>query len=171
MPHEFDQRQIKAYLSAMRRLADPNRAVLANQESCVLVTAGTPLHERTLLTLVAASNLMDADLIHLEFEPGREASGPTNIFVAMMRDGIAHVGERCAVWADPRGRPFLARQSGNPGLLSFDPDGMDFKPGRPSTSMAKGLARGSAMLRQLVDIELARPAPANENTTASAAAA
>ncbi|TFI59758.1 hypothetical protein E2493_02655 [Sphingomonas parva] len=159
---ENGKRHVQAFLAAMNHVADPNRAIMADVRPCVLVTGGTPLDPHSLIALAKASDGIDADLIHLEFEIGAESEGPRNILTAMVRDGIVHVGPRCAVWVDPRGRPFLLRTSGKMGLISFDPDGLDFRPGRPKTSVGKGLARGTAKLRQLAAEQLGRIEAAND---------
>ncbi|THD35082.1 MAG: hypothetical protein E7773_11515 [Sphingomonas sp.] len=156
---ENGERHIRAFISAMKCVADPHRALQADQNSPVVVTGGSPLNLIQLAQFArSASEVFDADVIHLEFEPGREAEGPQRIAVGMFRDGIAQVKSDCQVWADPRGRPFLlARQGQKMGLASFDPEGMDYRPGRPKSDVAKGLARGAKLLRQLAANDLAKP--------------
>ena len=159
---ENGERHIKAFIKAMKRIADPHRAVQAEQNSPVMVTGGLPLDLISLARFArSASDVFDADVIHLEFEPGREAEGPRRIAVGMFRDGIAQMKSDCQVWADPRGRPFLlARQGQKMGLASFDPDGMDYRPGRPKGDVGKGLARGAKLLQRLAANDLARPTAA-----------
>lgn len=156
---ENGKRQIQAFLAAMRAIADPHRAVQAEQTPPVVITGGAPLDLVKFGSIAkAASDEFDADVIHLEFEPGREAEGPLRITVGMHRDMVVHIKTDCSVWADPRGRPFLlARQGAKMGLASFDPDGMDYRPGRPKSDVAKGLARGAKLLRQLAANDLATP--------------
>ena len=159
---ENGHRQIQAYLAAMRAIADPHRAVQAEQTPPVMITGGAPLDLIKFGRIAkAASDEFDADVIHLEFEPGRETEGPQRILVGMLRDAVVHIKTDCSVWADPRGKPYLlARQGEKMGMASFDPDGMDYRPGRPKTDIGKGLTRGAKLLRQLAANDLAMPTAA-----------
>ncbi|MBX3595560.1 MAG: hypothetical protein KYX69_11740 [Sphingomonas sp.] len=146
----------------MRAIADPLRAMMTQQTAPVVITGGASVNLLKLGSIAkAASDQFDADHVHLVFEPGREAEGPKRILVGMHRDRIVHVKTDCSVWADPRRRPFLlARQVSEMGLTSFDPDGMDYRPGRPKTNVAKGLARGAELLRRLAANDLEEPVAA-----------
>lgn len=159
------QRHIHAFSAAMRRLADPGRSAMADPRTCVVISAGRKADLHLLAALAAGANAVDADVIHLEFEPGAEAEGPRNIVTASMREnGVIQVKTNCAVWADPRGVVhLLARVGKKSGLCKFHPDGMEYCPGRPSTPIPAGLKRGAARLHALAAEELARTAASNDD--------
>lgn len=149
-------RHVNAFVVAMDRMVAPNRIIMADPQSSIVVSGGPSLDTTMIAELAEGADLLKADLIYLEFERGAAAEGPRNIIAAAVRSGVIHLAPRCAVWSDPRGRPYLIRQSGKVGMISIDPDGLAFSPGRPSTSIAKGLARGSELLQHLAAEEFAR---------------
>ena len=162
---KFDFVQIHSFLSAVRRMIDPHRAVLAAKAPYIL-TGGQPLD---LLQLAAggrdAHEHADADLIHLVFEPGLEAQGPSYVMVAMARERVIGIRSECRFWLDQRGKPFLlARCGGKFATMSFDPDGMDSQPGAPAGDLERGYARAAALLREYA----AASAAANDTASATA---
>ena len=163
MFEQSDQRHIKAYIAAVQKLADPNRKVMADDRACVVVLGGRTIDFSTLASLAKGSDEIDADLIYLEFNPGSEHEGPTRIRLALTRNGIVYTWNECAVFADPRGHACLvANNQGRYGVATFDPDGIDYRPGRPKTSISKGLERGKALLCKLATGELQRVTAAND---------
>lgn len=143
-------RHVNAFLFAFRRMIDPHRAVL-NESTPYALTGGRALTLQELIGGAGAAAKADADLIHLEFSPGREADGPINIAVGMSRaPNIVLYRSTCRLWLDPRGTPFLVGTLGRKfATMSFDPAGMDSNPGKPKGSLEKGYARADAKLRQL----------------------
>lgn len=143
----YDDRQVKAFLAATRRMIDPGRTAMRDR-SPYAVTGGQALNPLQLIAAGQAAGEDDADLIHLEFSPGAETDGPVNV-MASISWGNVFVRREYRFWLDPRGRPFLvARQGVKYGTMSFDPDGMDSRPGRPKGSLEKGYARADATLRR-----------------------
>lgn len=151
---EEGKQQIKAYVAAMQFIADPHRALLTNSQPCVEVVAGEAISLLQLADLAASANASDADVIYLEFEPGFEAEGPRSIHVASVQKGVTHIKTDCAPWASPSGEMFLICQQGK-GMVSFHSDGMDYRPGRPKTSIAKGEVRGRAKFKARAQLILA----------------
>ena len=124
-----------------------------------MITGGKWGDLQQFINFAKAVDEEDADLLHMDFEPGSEADGPVNIRLSMGRGGILFTHSECWLWADPRGKMFvLSKGSRKPGLASFDPDGMDYRPGRPKSDIAKGIKRAAAKLKKLVAEELARKA-------------
>lgn len=166
---EEGKRQVMAFLTAARRLIDPNRGVMADATPYIL-TGGVPLDTFQLIAGGAKAAEFDADLIHLEFAPGAEADGPVNVMVSMSREAnIVFIRRECRFWLDPRGTPLLiATQGRKHATMSFDPDGMDSKPGKPAGPLAWGYARADAKLRRLAAEALASGA-AESNMAAMAA--
>lgn len=161
------QRHIKAYIAAVQKLADPNRNIMADDRPCVVVLGGAPIDFSTLASLAKGSDAIDADLIYLEFNPGSEHEGPTRIRLALTHNGIVYTWSDCAVFADPRGHACLvANNQGRYGVATFDPEGIDYRPGRPKTSIPKGLQRGKALLCKLATCELQRATAANDHQCA-----
>jgi hypothetical protein len=145
--YDFDQ--IHLFLSAVLRLIDPHRALLAAARPYVM-TGGSPLDT---MQLVAggkrANEVQDADLIHLVFEHGREAEGPVNVMVAMERDRVIGIRTECRFWLNELGQPFLiAKCGGKFATMSFDPEGMDSQPGAPAGDLEPGYARAMDLLRR-----------------------
>jgi hypothetical protein len=153
---EEGKRQVMAFLTAARRLVDPNRSILA-ATSPYIFTGGMPLDMVQLVRGGQKASEFDADLIHLEFAPGAEADGPVNVMVSMSREAnVVFFRRECRFWLDPRGTPFLiATQGKKHGTMSFDPDGMDSTPGKPAGPLARGFARADAKLRRLAAEALA----------------
>ena len=147
---EEGKRQVMAFLTAARRLVDPNRSVMADPAPYIF-TGGVPLDTFQLIAGGAKAAEYDADLIHLEFAPGAEADGPVNVMVSMSREAnVVFFRRECRFWLDPRGTPFLiATQGRKHATMSFDPDGMDSTPGKPAGPLARGFARADAKLRKL----------------------
>lgn len=145
----YDFVRIHSFLLAVGRMIDPHRAVLA-AKSPYIMTGGKPLD---LLQLIAggkgAHEHADADLIHLVFEPGQEAQGPSNVMVVMAREGVIGIRSESRFWLDERGKPFLvARSEGKFATMSFDPDGMDSRPGAPADDLEPGYAGAAKLLRK-----------------------
>lgn len=158
------QRHIKAYIAAVEQLADPHRKLMADDRPCVVVLGGTDIDYSTLASLAKGSDEFDADLLYLEFNPGSEHEGPTRIRLALTRNGIVYTWSDCAIFADPRGRPCLvSNNQGRYGVATFDPDGIDYRPGRPKTSIPKGLKRGQALLCRLAANKLHHVIAANDH--------
>ena len=157
---EEGKRQVKAFLTAARRLVDPHGAVLADAAPYIL-TGGVPLDAMQLIRGGAQAAEFDADLIHLEFAPRAEADGPVNAMVSMLREpNLVFIKRECRFWLDPRGTPFLiATQGRNHATMSFDQDGMDSTPGKPAGPLARGYARAEARLRRLAAEALAAQGP------------
>jgi len=153
---EEGKRQVMAFLTAARRLVDPNRCILTATTPYIF-TGGRPLDMLELIHGGAKASEFDADLIHLDFAPGAEAEGPVNVMVSLSREAnIVFIRRECRFWLDPRGTPFLiATQGKKHATMSFDPDGMDSTPGKPAGPLARGYARADAKLRRLAAEALA----------------
>lgn len=162
------QRHIKAFIAAVEQLADPHRKVMADDRPSVVVLGGRAIDFSTLASFAKGADEFDADLLYLEFDPGSEHEGPTRIRLAITRSGIVYTWSDCAVFADPRGKAYLvSNNQGRYGVATFDPDGIDYRPGRPKTSISKGLQRGKALLCKLAAGELQRVAAANDRQSAT----
>ncbi len=154
------EREVTAFLGATRRLIDPRRGVLVASSPYVIAGGIGPANRRMLLAGASAANHINADYIHLEFALGSEAEGPSNVVIAMFRGGVCHIQQTCRFWLDNDGRPFLlAEAKGKFATMTFDPAGMDSRPGAPHDELEAGYARAATKLR-----EFALPGEsANEN--------
>ena len=143
-------RPLTAFLGAARRLIDPIRGILSASSPYVIAGGIGPANQRLLLAGASAANHINADYIHLEFAPGAKINGPSNVVVAMFREGVCHIRQTCRFWLDEEGRPFLlADVGGKTATMSFDPDGMDSHPGAPHHDLKAGFERAAAKLREL----------------------
>lgn len=101
-------------MAAMRQVADPHRALQANQTTPVIITGGAPLDPIKLAPIAgAASAEFDADLIRLEFEPGREAEGPSGLSWGCT--GTRSSTSRPTAWSGPipaAGHSYLPAKAG-----------------------------------------------------------
>ncbi|MGY4395367.1 hypothetical protein ACVWZA_000528 [Sphingomonas sp. UYAg733] len=84
----------------------------------VMFSYGPPgfVDERDLARTVVERNL---DVIHLEFEVGKEAEGPTNIYLCEDRNGMILTWPACDLWTD-RGNFFLVVPKGQDFGFAFD---------------------------------------------------
>ncbi|MBY0282510.1 MAG: hypothetical protein K2W81_00950 [Sphingomonas sp.] len=71
------------------------------------------------LLLARTTAELDVDVIHLEFEPGREAEGPVNIYLCEDRNGTILTWPKCELWTD-RGSFFLVVPHGKDFGFAFD---------------------------------------------------
>lgn len=162
MMNQNAKRQIEAYLAAFRAIIDPHRALL-NESSPYILTGGSKIELKQLISGAAAAAKFDADLIHLEFTAGEEASGPINLMVGMSRtENIVFYRSTCRLWLDPCGAPSLIASDGRKhSRMNCNEQGMDSNPGKPSGSLEKGFARADAKLKRLAaDALAARPCEA-----------
>lgn len=103
-----------------------------------------------------ASHGVDADYIHLEFEHGSETAGPVNVKVGMIRLEILHVRESGRFWLGRDDMMKLLMTAGSKAAtMTFDPDGIDSRPGLPAGDLDAGYTRAAARLRDLADEALA----------------
>ena len=154
--------QVHDYLAAVRRAIDPNRTVLAASTPYVVAGSIGPADRQTIVAGTLASNGADADYVHLEFEPGTERDGPVNVVVGMVRAGVCHIRQSCRFWLGANGRMALVATVGpKAATMTFDPDGMDSRPGRPRGDLEAGYARAATRLRKLA----ATPASAQDTVT------
>ena len=154
--------QVHDCLAAVRRTIDPNRTVLAASTPYVVAGSIGPANREVIFAGTLASEGADADYIHLEFEPGAEREGPVNVVVGMVRAGVCHIRQSCRFWLGADGRMALVATVGpKSATMTFDPEGMDSRPGRPRGDLQAGYARAATRLRKLA----ATPAPAQDMVT------
>ncbi len=141
---------VTAFLGAVRLLIDPSRIVLSASSPYVIAGSNGPVGHRFLIASACAANRVNADYIHLEFTPGAESDGPSNVVVAMFRGGICYIQRTCRFWLDKEGCPFLlAQANGKKATMTFDLEGMDSHPGAPHRELEAGFERAAAKLRKL----------------------
>lgn len=156
MFHKFGERQVHAFLRATRRAIDPSRSVMAASTPYVVAGSTGPVRQELIAAGALSSHAVDADYIHLEFELGAEVEGPVNVKVGMVRFGILNVRESGRFWLGRDGRMLLVATAGSrAATMSFDPDGMDSRPGLPAGDLEAGYARAAARLRELADTAIA----------------
>lgn len=150
------ERHLLAFLRATRSAIDPNRNILSASTPYV-VAGDVKIARRELIAAGAfASHNVGADYIHLEFKRGAEAEGPVNVKVGMVRFDIVTVRENCRFWLGEDGRLLLVATAGaKTATMSFDPDGLDSRPGRPGGDLESGYARAAARLSELASKALA----------------
>ena len=152
MFHTFGERQVQAFLCATRSAIDPRRSILAASTPYIVAGGTGPASQKLIAAGALASQECDADYIHLEFEQGAEVEGPVNVKVGMIRFGILHVRGSCRFWLGEDGRLLLIATVGfKAATMSFDPNGMDSRPGLPTGDLEAGYARAAARLRELAD--------------------
>ena len=148
--NELNEKHLKSYLSATRRLIDPNRAVLAGSPPTIVGGGAVPVTKRLILAGAHAANSVDADLLYLDFFEGEEKNGPSNIIAAMNREGECYVQMTCRFWLDELGQPFLVSSDGEKrATISFNSNGMDMQLGAPCEDLEAGYERASAKLSEL----------------------
>ncbi|WP_137897486.1 hypothetical protein [Sphingomonas sp. 2SG] len=157
MFQKFAEREVHAFLQAARAAIDPHRNILTTSTPYVIGgSIGPVTREFIAAGAMTSHDEADADYIHLEFEPGGEAGGPVNVKVGMIRFGIVHVRESGRFWLGQDGRLSLVASAGpKAATMSFDPDGMEPRPGLPVGQIAIGYDRAAARLRELADMALA----------------
>lgn len=153
---------VKNQLAAVRRAIDPHRTVLAASTPYIVAGSIGPADRQAMIAGTSAAAAVDADYIHLEFEPGAERDGPVNVMIGMVRSGVMHVRESCRFWLGEDGAMMLVATVGaKAATTTFDADGADSRPGLPAGDAATGYERAAARLRQLA----ATPAAANDTIT------
>ena len=157
MFHKFGERQVHAFLQATRSAIDPHRSILTTATPYVVGgSIGPVTREFVAAGAISSHDTIDADYIHLEFEHDAEVEGPVNVKVGMIRFGIVHVRESCRFWLGQDGSMLLVATAGSKAAtMSFDPDGMDSRPGLPSGELENGYAHAAARLRELRDTVIA----------------
>lgn len=90
-----------------------------DRRTTVMFSFGIPgwVTERDLASSTAE---LDMDVIHLEFEPGSEGAGPTNIVMSEDRNGEILAWPTCDLWADRDHRIFLVVPRGQDFGFAFD---------------------------------------------------
>jgi hypothetical protein len=103
--------------SALMQFKAP--AQLDDRRTTVMFSFGIPgrMTERDLASSTAE---LDLDVVHLEFEPGSEAAGPTNLALSEDRNGEILTWPRCDLWADEDRRIFLVVPSGKDFGFAYD---------------------------------------------------
>ncbi len=151
------ERQVHAFLQAARTAIDPGRSILrASTPYVVGGSIGQVGREFIAAGAISSHDTMDADYIHLEFERDAEMEGPANVKIGMIRFDIVHVRESGRFWVGQDGRILLIASAGSKAAtMSFDPDGMDSRPGLPAGDLESGYARAAARLRELAGAALA----------------
>ncbi|TPG40591.1 hypothetical protein EAH79_11905 [Sphingomonas koreensis] len=94
------------------------RAPSPKTQLTVMFSYGAPglVDEQDLARTVEEQNI---DVIHVEFEAGKEADGPTNIYLCEDRNGTILTWPRCDFWTD-RGSFFLVVPKGQDFGFAFD---------------------------------------------------
>ncbi|THD34459.1 MAG: hypothetical protein E7773_14820 [Sphingomonas sp.] len=152
------EQQIQKFLAATRRMIDPHRTILAASTPYIVAGSSGPAGI-TLIAGMQAADGVGADYIHLEFAPGREHEGPVNVAVGMMREGVGHIRRTCRFWIGEDGRvELVATVAGKHATMTFDPDGMDTRPGKPTGDLEAGYGCAATRLRELAAVT---PAAAN----------
>lgn len=152
MFHEFGERHFHAFLQATRNAIDPHRGILTASTPYVIGGSVGPATREFIAAGAISSHDIDADYIHLEFERGAEANGPVNVKVGMTRFDIVHVRESGRFWMGQDGKLLLIATAGSKAAtMSFDPDGMESRPGLPAGELVSGYERATVRLRELAN--------------------